>query len=158
MKCNSKKLHFIYLNFKKSKSKAHQQPIHNGDEVRREPDSTLVLVQVTGLVAQVQCLDSKSMAFAFVVHFAELVHCQSALQLRFRNGDTVARVPDSKLVSQKLKQLEMCSKVLELPHFLLQKLKLPNHFQQLPNHFSELQKLFHSSLLCHTNIKVQRLL
>ena len=99
MKCNSKKLHFIYLNFKKSKSKAHQQPIHNGDEVRREPDSTLVLVQVTGLVAQVQCLDSKSMAFA--VHFAEMEHCQLAHPLQFRNGDAVARVPGSKLVSRK---------------------------------------------------------
>lgn len=62
-------------------------------------DSKPVLVPVIELVGQVQHLGSKSMAFA--VHFAEMEHCQLAHPLQFRNGDTVARVPDSKLVSRK---------------------------------------------------------
>lgn len=90
---------------------------------------------MTELVAQVQQLDSKSMVFAFVVHFAELAHCQLALQLKFRNGDTVVREQDSELVFRKLKKLEKRSKAPELPHFLLLKLQLPNHFQQLPSRF-----------------------
>lgn len=110
------------------------------------------------LTLQALDLDSKlTESFVESLRFVS-AHCRLAHQLLFRNGDTVVRAQDSMLVFRKLKKLEKRSKVLELPHFLLLKLQLSNHFQQLPNHFSEFQKLSYLFLLCHKNIRVQRLL